>query len=178
MLYANKLGAFGLLVFDAMEEALDGLSPSAAALLLTLLYRPGLTTTELAAVAGIAQPTAVRVLDGLVKRDWVARGERQGRTAPLFLSDAGRTEAERIQARRLGALDGLLSALPDDQRAGFEAALDTLLAAATRSRTFARTTCRLCDHATCDGPLCPVGSAATALEKRESNKERNDADRA
>ena len=178
MLCANKLGAFGLLVFDAMEEALGELSPSAAALLLTLLYRPGLTTTELATVAGIAQPTAVRVLDGLVKRDWVARGERRGRTAPLSLTAAGRAEAERLQAKRLDALDDLLSALPEDERAGFETALDTLLAAATRSRAFARTTCRLCDHATCDGPLCPIGSAATALEKRQSDKERNDADRA
>ncbi|PLX36222.1 MAG: MarR family transcriptional regulator [Hyphomicrobiales bacterium] len=171
MLCANKLGAFGLLVFDAMGEALGELSPSAASLLLTLSYRPGLTVTELAAVAGIAQPTAVRVLDGLVKRGLAERGEKIGRTAPLALTNTGRAEAERLQAARLGVLDGLLGALPDDQRAAFEAALDTILAGATTSRSFARTTCRLCDHELCDGPLCPIGTRATEIE-RNGNADR------
>ena len=78
---ANKLGALGLLITDAMDAALGGTSPSAASLLLTLHYRPGITITQLAGVAGIAQPTAVRVLDGLEKRGYlVSRRERAGRS--------------------------------------------------------------------------------------------------
>ncbi len=178
MLDANKLGAFGLLVFDAMEKALGGVSPSAAALLLTLFYRPGLTTTDIAAIAGVSQPTAVRVLDGLVKRNLVKRGERRGRRAPLSLTRAGRAQAESLQAARLEVLEGLLAPLPTDQRAPFEAALDALLAGATTSRAFARTTCRLCDHGTCDGARCPVGTRATEIERAQTEGQENDADRA
>lgn len=160
----NKLGALGILAMDAMEKALDGLSPSAAALLLTLRHRPGLTVTELAAVAGIAQPTAVRVLDGLVGHGWVARQPRSGRTTPVRLTDAGMRQALALQAARAAAMDRLLKPLPESERAWFGAMLDVILAGATTSRAFARTTCRLCDHATCDGPLCPIGTRATALE--------------
>jgi hypothetical protein len=39
-----------------MDGALDGLSLSAAAMLLTMHYRPRTTATELAEVAGVAQP--------------------------------------------------------------------------------------------------------------------------
>jgi len=33
-------------------------------------------------------------------------------------------------------------------------------------RAYARHICRFCDHGICDGPRCPVGSAATELEQR------------
>jgi DNA-binding MarR family transcriptional regulator len=165
MICANKLGAFGLLLSDSMGSALDDLSQSAAALLLTLHYRPGTTASELAEVAGIAQPTTVRVLDGLVRRGLVERQPSIGRIVPLRLTAAGRDRAEVLQAARLNTLDRLLAVLPEEERAAFERALDLMLAAATTSRPFARTTCRLCDHVICDGPLCPIGTRATELER-------------
>lgn len=165
MLSANKLGALGSLLSDTVEGACTDLSPSAAALLLTLRYRPGTTGTELAAVAGVAQPTAARVLDGLVRRDLVERRPGAGRTVPLRLTPQGAARADGLQAARLAALARLLGALPAADRPAFERALDTILAAATTSRAQARTTCRLCDHATCDGPLCPIGTRATEIER-------------
>lgn len=165
MLFSNKLGALGVLVYDAIEGVLDGLSVSAAALLLTLHYRPKLTITQLAKVAGISQPTAVRVLDGLARRGWLERQSRIGRTTPLLLTRAGRKQAMSLQAARLHAVDRLLAALPEQERIAFERSLDRILAGATKSRAFARTTCRLCDHVTCDGPDCPIGMRATLLEQ-------------
>ena len=166
MLCANKLGAFGTLVSDAMEAALDGVSPSAAALLLTLHYRPDITISRLAEVAGIAQPTAVRILDGLARRGCLEREARVGRTTPLRLTATGRALAQSLQAARLAAMERLLATLPEAARPGFEQALDTILAAATISHAFARTSCRLCDHAVCDGSLCPIGTRAAELERQ------------
>jgi DNA-binding MarR family transcriptional regulator len=165
MICANKLGALGVLLSDALESALDDLSESAAALLLTLHYRPASTASELADVAGIAQPTAVRVLDGLVRRGLVERQSSIGRIVPLRLTPTGRERAQALQTVRLNTLDRLLAVLPEQERAAFERALDLMLAAATTSRPFARTTCRLCDHVICDGALCPIGTRATELER-------------
>ncbi len=165
MLLASKLGAVGVLLSDVGERAAEDLSPSAAALLLTLRFNPGATGTELAAIAGIAQPTAVRVLDGLGRRGWIARRGRRGRTAPLGLTSAGRKRAQRLLSARLEAIGHLLTALSRDEHLELERMIDKLLAAATTSRSFARTTCRLCDHATCDGPRCPIGTRATEIER-------------
>jgi len=166
MLTVNKLGALGLLISDIMEHALGDVSRSAAALLLTLHYSPSITATELADVAGVTQPTATRVLDGLERRGWLKRQVRSGRTTPLRLTSAGQRKARSLQAARLQALDGLLVALPKQERAAFERTIAKLLAAATTSRAFARTTCRLCDHGVCDGPLCPIGTRASELERK------------
>jgi DNA-binding MarR family transcriptional regulator len=165
MIITNKLGALGLLLTDAMGEAWGDLSPSAAALLLTLRYHGDMTTTALAAIAGISQPTAVRVADGLVRRGLIQRQDRAGRTAPLRLTRTGARQAEALQRARLKAMERLLTGLSVTERTAFERALDKLLAAATVSRAFARTTCRLCDHGSCDGRLCPIGSRASELDR-------------
>jgi DNA-binding MarR family transcriptional regulator len=165
MILANKLGALGVLISDVIEGELSGLSQSAAALLLTLHYCPSITTTRFAEVAGITEPTAVRVLDGLTRRGWLKRQSRIGRTTPLLLTGAGKAQAQSLQAARLGAMRRLLGALAEQERITFERSLDTILAAATTSRAFARTTCRLCDHAACAGRLCPIGARATELEQ-------------
>ncbi len=165
MAVASKLGALGVLLSDIGERVAGDLSPSAAALLLTLSFRSPLTATELADIPAIAQPTAVRVLDGLIRRGLVVRQERRGRQAPLRLTTQGRSRAQRFLSARLKAVGHLLTALSRHERAEFERMLDKLLSAATTSRGFARTTCRLCDHGTCDGPRCPIGSRATELER-------------
>jgi DNA-binding MarR family transcriptional regulator len=161
----NKLGAFGLLLSDSLEKASGDLSRSAAALLLTLFYSWDSTATELAKVVGVSQPTAVRVLDGLVRRGLIEREGRAGRTTLLRVTPLGRKRARLLQATRLSAMDDVLRALSGRERANFERALDTLLRAATKSRAFARSTCRLCDHRPCDGPLCPIGTRAGEIER-------------
>lgn len=171
MLIQNKLGALGLLLSDALERASADISPSAAALLLTLFYIPNTTATEAAKIAGISQPTAVRVLDGLVRQGFVKRDGRVGRTTVLRVTPSGRQRARLLQAARLKAMNDLLRPLVSHQRTVFERAVDTLLGAATTSRAFARTTCRLCDHRICTGRLCPIGTHATEIEQEAEAKQ-------
>lgn len=168
MLLANKLGALGVLLSDTLQDALGELSPSAAALLLSLHERPGSSLTELAAIAGIAQPTAVRIADGLEKRGLLARRGRVGRTIRLALTAAGRETVVGLQRARLAAMARLLEAVPAESRPSFEAAMDALLAGATTSRPFARTICRLCDHGLCTGGLCPIGNHASEIEQTQA----------
>jgi DNA-binding MarR family transcriptional regulator len=171
MLTANKLGVLGVLLSDTMAAALGGLSPSAAALLLTLRYQGEVTATRLATIAGIAQPTAVRVTGGLIRRKLVERRDRAGRTTPLRLTRDGVRRAEALQRARLNAMNRVLASLTARERAAFEAALDKMLAGATRSPAFARTVCRLCDHDLCRGPLCPIGSRVAAIERAQAVSE-------
>jgi DNA-binding MarR family transcriptional regulator len=168
---ANKTGALAVLLFDALEAAFGDLSPSAAAFLLTAFYRPGSTTTEIAAVAGVSQPTGVRVLAGLRARGFIQPPARAGRKSPVLLTNAGRSRASAVQAARLAAMSKLLGVLTPAELAQFEATADKLLAEATVSRAFARTTCRLCDHPNCLEPECPLGTRASALERCAARKE-------
>ena len=162
---ANKLGALGAMIEERTNRALNDLSPSAAAVLSTLYFRPGLTTTELSKVVAVSQPTAVRLLDGLQRRGLVERGPQAGRFTPLTLTDAGRIELIRLQRDRIAAIGALLTILEPDDMRRFELALDRVLAGATTSRACARTTCRLCEHDLCGPGICPIGNKATAIEQ-------------
>lgn len=165
MLEANKLGALAVLLSDALEDSFGDLSPSAAALLSTLEHFNGSTASELAAVAGIAQPTATRVLDGLERQGLVRRGAKTGRQTPLHLTANGRRRSTRLKKARDDAMARLLDFVPEDRRNMFLTVVDGMLTGATTSRRFARTTCRHCDHGICTGPACPIGSRATEIEQ-------------
>lgn len=164
-LAANKLGALGEMIRDRTETSLAGLSPSAAALLSMLHFKPGLTTTELASIVGVSQPTAVRLIDGLERQALIARGKTEGRVTPLALTKAGHAQVAKLHGVRLAALDELLRALQPEERRSFISMLDKILAGATTSRAFARTTCRLCEHDLCGPEVCPIGCRAAELEK-------------
>lgn len=163
MLAGNKLGAFAVLLGDTLKRACGALSPSAAALLLTLSYRRSATATALAKVAGISQPTAVRVLDGLIRQGFIERQSHVGRATLLRVTRAGRRGARLLQSARLRAMGDVLASLHRKEQATFERMLDTMLAAATTSRSVACTICRLCDHSLCDGPRCPIGTRASEI---------------
>ncbi len=83
MLLENHLAALGALVRDRMVAGFGGMSPSAAAVLLTLANRGPMAVSELAAILGVAQPTASRLLDGLAgglaRNGLVARRDKRGR---------------------------------------------------------------------------------------------------
>ena len=165
VLLANKLAAFTVLLADSLERACGELSSSAAALLLTLYYNRNTTATTLAKVARITQPTAVRVLDGLVRRGLIERKNRTGRTTLLRVTRAGERKARSLQAARLQAMNEVLRGLRARGRTSLEQVLDTILVSATTSRSEARTICRLCDHGLCHGQLCPVGTRASEIER-------------
>lgn len=166
MLDANWLGALGVMIADRMQAALGDLSPSAAALLSNLHFKPGLSATQLAAICGVRQPTAVRLIDGLVRQGLLARGKPMGRTTPLELTVRGWLRATELQAARLAAMEMLLAPLSPGMREQMASLVEAVLAAATTSRAAARTTCRLCEHDLCAPGICPVGNRASQIEAR------------
>lgn len=152
---ANKLGALGLALVDAMAEGSGDLSPSATAALLTLRHHASLGTTELAGIVGLSQPACTRMVDKLVADGLVSRLPAHGRVVPIALTDEGRRLGELIQARRLGVLRDLVEVLDKKDRKDFDRLLDKLLAATVRDPGHARRICRLCDRRACGEGACP-----------------------
>lgn len=163
----NKLAALATILDDAMRTGFADLSRSAAAALLTLHYRGPMTTSELAVLIGVAQPTAVRLIDGLVRARLMRRGDRHGRSALLHLEAKGRRRADQLQAARLQVSQDLLQGLTSADRRALDRILGKLLIQGTQGWDHARTTCRLCAHDLCTGGDCPVGTRARALEALE-----------
>ena len=127
-----------------------------------------MTASALAPILGVAQPTAARVAQGLVRRGLIAARDREGRTAPLALTREGRRRADALARARLAAIERLLAPLSGKKRTRLERLIDTLLGEAAESRALARPICRLCEHDICAGPLCPVGSRVSAIERAEA----------
>jgi len=78
---------------------------------------------------GLSLPSASRAVDGLVKRDLVARTEDPAdrRQRLLALTDAGHELADRIMAARLEGLGQFAASLDDEERERLDAALSLLL---------------------------------------------------
>jgi DNA-binding MarR family transcriptional regulator len=159
---ANLLAALAVAIADELHE--PDMSPSAVAALLTVALWEPMGAQELAAVVGLSQSAAVRLVDELAAAGLVRRLDKKGRAVPLALTAAGRRRAKALQARRLAVVDKALASLGRDARAGLEAALPGLLAAFTTGRAAARRICRFCDHGLCRDGGCPVGTAATAID--------------
>lgn len=164
MLLDNHLAALGVLVRDRMVAGFGDISPSAAAILFTLANRGPLPVSELAAILGVAQPTASRLLDGLEGGGLIARREKRGRRVTIALTRAGAGKARVLQRARAALAADLLAPLDAGERAVLEKSIAKVLSGATRSRAFARTACRYCDHGVCKGGDCPIGSRATEIE--------------
>ena len=164
---ANRLGALWSTLDRALSTTLADDSPSTAAILLWLHHWAPTGVVELARVVGLTQPACTRALDKLVERGLVERTTLSGKEVRLALTARGRTQARQLQQRRQRACAALLQALSADEQAQFARLATKLLQAPVTDRAYARTVCRFCDHAVCDGPDCPIGCRATALEERE-----------
>lgn len=167
VLLANKLAVAVTALAERIEQACAPLAPSAAATLLWLRHWSPRTATEMAPILGLTQPTAQRIVDALLRDGLAARAKGvRGRAAPIELTAKGRKLAATLQARRLAAFTRALAPLGAGDRQVLGRLLDGLLRPMVGGRAYARHICRFCDHGICDGPLCPVGSAATELEQR------------
>ncbi|WP_207456682.1 MarR family transcriptional regulator [Azospirillum sp. SYSU D00513] len=170
-LLANKVGALWATLSGAVEDAFAPLSNSSAAALLTLLHWGPTAATALGAVIGLSQPATARLLEKLAADGHVERRPRPrgGKEVPFALTESGRERAEALQQGRLDACLRLLAPLDPGQRALLDGLLTAMLAAPvadqTPVRAYARHVCRFCDHGVCDGPLCPIGSAAREAER-------------
>lgn len=164
---ANLLGAAATAIHDAhLTAAADaaGLTPSAAAAILTLGQHEAQTVKDLARIAGITHSAAVRLLDGLADRGLVARGPgRDGREVAVALTPAGRDLYGHLRAAQAGVLMPLLAPLPDADLRVLEGALAQILTALTLGRASADHICRFCDEGVCEQGICPVERQALAL---------------
>lgn len=165
-LLSNWLGALAVAAGDCQVGAMKcGRRDADVATVLTLRKFSGTTVGGLAGVLGLSHSATVRVADrlcadGLVLRRPASAGD--GREVPLTLTAAGAIEADRLQRRRLRALQALLDPLNTAERAQLAALLDRMLRARPRRRQDAHHTCRFCDHAACSGALCPIGNSVNA----------------
>jgi len=167
MVLANKLAVAVTALAERIEQACEPLAPSAAATLLWLRHRAPRTATEMAPILGLTQPTAQRIVDGLLRDGLAVRAPgARGRAAPVRLTAKGRKQAETLQARRLQAFAQVLAPLGAEDRQSLDRLLDAVLRPMVDGRPYARHICRFCDHGICNAPLCPVDDAATALEQR------------
>jgi DNA-binding MarR family transcriptional regulator len=169
MLNNSHLIALSTVIQDSLSESSQELSPSAIAALLTLHHWEPTGTVELANILSVRQPTATKLVDGLVERDWVVRGEKLGRSLPLTLTAKGKRKSRELQKLRGDRVQQLLSVLSPNEQEEFGKLSRKLLEAATTSREFAQHTCRFCDHRVCTGNDCPVGCRATEIEQMHTS---------
>ena len=160
---ANLLGATALALTDlalAGVTAAAGTSPSGAAALVVLAAVPGLSVTELGRRVGLSQSATARMTDSLEQAGLVARRPGPGRWVIVQVTDAGREAAAHLLAARASPLDGVLSALDDDEQQTLAALLGKLLARLYGDIGNNELMCRLCDRPACTaGAPCPVGQA-------------------
>ncbi|MGH6948430.1 MAG: MarR family transcriptional regulator, partial [Kiloniellales bacterium] len=86
MSWPNRLGTLATLIADRLAQSYGDLSPAASAALLTVAQRGPITTAELAAILGVAQPTATRVVDTLAAQALLERRRKRGRVTPLAVT--------------------------------------------------------------------------------------------
>ncbi len=175
---ANRLGALSLRIADLTERAIrvPGARSSSAATALsalaTFLERP--SVDELSRVLGLSSSATVRVIDGLVAEGLAVRtrgGDR--RVSAVRLTPDGRRRAAAIVAARGHLLAEARAVLTEEERRGFDAAVDKILVGLIRTTSAPATSaaarprgwmCRLCDTGVCGataaGQPCPVTLAA------------------
>jgi DNA-binding MarR family transcriptional regulator len=161
---ANRLGVLWSTLDSMMGGVVQHYSPSSAAIVLTLRYWAPISVNDLAGIVGLSQPACSRAVAKLADEGLLKKERGGGKEIGLALSATGKRQAEALQRRRVAACARLLHVLSADEQASFNQIVDKLLSAPVSDRAYARHVCRFCDHEVCDGPRCPVGCAATALE--------------
>ncbi len=175
-LLANLLGALGVAVGDAQDDAMvTGRRAADVAALLTLHQFRGTNIGQLAAVLGLSHSAAVRVADrlcaqGLCTRGVAAAGD--ARRVAITLTTAGRKEATRLGDVRRQALEAMVGPLDLAERDELARLVDRVLRSQPRGREAARHTCRYCDHGVCTGPVCPVGCSVSRSRGNDTEASR------
>jgi MarR family transcriptional regulator, negative regulator of the multidrug operon emrRAB len=135
----------------------SGLSPSAVASVLTLGQHDQQSVSDLTSVTGLSHSAVVRLIDRLEADGLVQRSEeKQGRSVPIALTDAGRTEYERLRDRQSGFLEDILAELPSNDQQDLERLVSGILSAMTTSKSARDQICRFCDEGVCEQTSCPV----------------------
>ncbi len=109
-------------------------------------------------------PATVRLVDKLEAAGLVDRREGSDRRAvALRLTQAGRRRVRALLAERSRALQGIVDALPRQEREHLDRIAETLLRALTDTPLAGAHICRLCDEDACPAGRCPVHRRALEL---------------
>ena len=164
----NVVGALAVMLADAMADATSeaaGLSGVPAAALAALHEWAGERPIQaLADGLRLSHSRTVRVIDRLEAEGLARRGSdpRDGRSALVALTPAGRAAARRVLAARATVLHEALRALGAPERAALARLAEQVLEGTITGRRHARSACRMCDAHACghhEG-LCPVTRGA------------------
>lgn len=161
---ANLLGALCVGVGDRIDQTLQTVAQASGMVpagILSVGTYPGQTIDDLRLCLNLSHSGTVRLVDRLVSSGLLER--RPGtdlRSVSLHLTPAGKRRFRRMLSKRSQILTGLLSVLTASETRTLERILEKLLYHLPADPTQARNICRLCDHAVCRGPDCPVGSGA------------------
>src|SRR3954452_260656 len=145
---ANLLGAFGIVLADALAEA--GGDSQAAALVAIGGPSAGASIEALSAVVGLSHSGTVRLVDRLEADGLVER--RRGadhRSAALLLTPAGRRAARQALRKRGTQMQSVLSLLTDDQQTMLTDVAELVLGRLGARPGAEQRVCRLCDVDAC-----------------------------
>ncbi len=137
---------------------LCGLSPAAAAAVISIDKNPGVAIDALARTLRYSHSGMVRLVQRLVDQRLVlrAREAEDGRVAALTLTKRGAAIVDAIHRRRREWLITLLSDIPTKQLDDLQATISAVLAKLTEGRESANYICRFCDERVCTPDGCPV----------------------
>ncbi len=121
--------------FEREEICCGTVSPAQCVLLQTLMEGEW-DVSSLATHSRVTKGAMTRLVDGLVKRDWVARGKSDddGRRVLVSLTPAGQNEAQRLNCLIANSIDTILQHIPEDERDGVVHSIRLLRQAAELTR--------------------------------------------
>ena len=127
---ADRLHSLAIHLLRRVKRGDDaaGLSAPRLSALSVVIYRGPISLTELAKAESVTAPTMTRLVQALVKAGLVEKSvdAQDNRAVLLRATDAGRQTLAVARARRLAALEELLSRLDHDDAITVERAVNVL----------------------------------------------------
>ena len=127
---ADRLHSLAIHLLRRVKRGDDaaGLSAPRLSALSVVIYRGPISLTELAKAESVTAPTMTRLVQALVKAGLVEKSidADDNRAVLLRATDAGRQTLDLARARRLAALEELLSRLDHDDAVTVERAVNAL----------------------------------------------------
>lgn len=110
-------------------SGLAAISASEARALIELVAARGIAQGELGGLLGLEKSTVSRLAAGLERKGWIRRGRDEGnqRYVRLYLTEQGRTVADRVLNAWQSRQERVLATLTADERAGLEIGLRGLV---------------------------------------------------
>ena len=162
---ANLLGAFGLLLSDAVGSALadSGQEPASMTALVHLSKYPGENIDRLRGPLGLSHSGCVRLVDRIAAAGYVVRDKApDGRSVAVRLTRKGRDAAAGSLRRRGDWLSRSLRSLSAEEQDTLGRLLAKVLSFEVSNASQALRVCRACDYRACT--QCPVAETLRAAE--------------